>query len=199
VPLEEIRDLDKRAVRASVHAASHAGADDFGRATPCAGWTLGDLLAHMTTQHHGFAAAAEGRGSDPAVWRTGPPGADPLGEYAAAAERVIAAFAAEGIEERQLRLPEISTEVSFPASQAIGFHFVDYVVHGWDVARTLGIPLVLDADILEAALAAARLVPGGARRLEPGAAFGPSVTVPDDGEPLDLIVAMLGRSPDWQR
>jgi hypothetical protein len=25
------------------------------------------------------------------------------------------------------------------------------------------------------------------------------VPAPDDGEPIDLIVAMLGRSPSWQR
>jgi hypothetical protein len=42
-------------------------------------------------------------------------------------------------------------------------------------------------------------VPGGDRRLAPGAAFAPSVPAPDDGEPIDLIVAMLGRSPSWQR
>jgi uncharacterized protein (TIGR03086 family) len=199
VELEDIRDLDRRAVRSSVHVVSHTAPDDLGRATPCAGWTLADLLAHMTTQHHGFAAAAEGRGADPEVWRTRPAAGDPVQEYAESADLVVAAFADDTVSERQFALPEISTGVSFPAARAIGFHFVDYVVHGWDVARTLGIPLVLDADVLEVALMVAREVPGGARRLEPGAAFAPSVAVPDDGEPLDHIVAMLGRSPGWQR
>ena len=37
--------------------------------TPCEGWTLADLLAHMTVQHRGFAAAARGLGADPDVWR----------------------------------------------------------------------------------------------------------------------------------
>lgn len=30
------------------------------RPTPCAGWSLRDLLARMTVQHRGFAAAAAG-------------------------------------------------------------------------------------------------------------------------------------------
>jgi uncharacterized protein (TIGR03086 family) len=199
VQLDEIRHLDRRAVQASVHVVSHARAEDLGRATPCAGWSLADLLAHMTTQHYGFAAAAEGRGDDREVWEIRPSTDDPVRDYAKSAERVMAAFADDAVADRQLSLPEISTEITFPATQAIGFHFIDYVVHGWDVARTLGIPLVLDADVLEAGLTLARTVPGGARRLEPGAAFAPGVPAPDDGEPLDLIVAMLGRSPGWQR
>jgi uncharacterized protein (TIGR03086 family) len=199
VQLDEIRALDRRAVRASVQVVSHAVADDLERATPCAGWNLYDLLTHMTTQHLGFAAAAEGRGDDPEVWRSRGASDDPVRDYAESAERVLAAFADVAVEDRRFSLPEISTQTTFPASQAIGFHFIDYVVHGWDAARTLGIPLVLDADVLEAGLTVAQAVPGGARRLEPGAAFAPSVPAPDDGEPIDLIVAMLGRSPGWQR
>jgi uncharacterized protein (TIGR03086 family) len=198
VEFDEIRDLDRRAVQASVNVVSHARADDLARATPCAGWDLADLLAHMTTQHYGFAAAAEGRG-DPELWRTRPAGDDPVQDYTTSADVVVAAFADDAVADRQLSLPEISTDVTFPAGQAISFHFIDYVVHGWDVARTLGIPLVLDADVLEAGLAVAAKVPGGDRRLAAGAAFAPSVQAPDDGEPIDLIVAMLGRSPSWQR
>jgi uncharacterized protein (TIGR03086 family) len=199
VEFDEIRDLDRRAVQASVNVVSHARADDLARATPCAGWDLADLLAHMTTQHYGFAAAAKGRGADREVWRTRTAGDNPVQDYTTSADVVVAAFADDAVADRQLSLPEISTDVTFPAGQAISFHFIDYVVHGWDVARTLGIPLVLDADVLEAGLAVAAKVPGGDRRLAPGAAFAPSVPAPDDGEPIDLIVAMLGRSPSWQR
>jgi uncharacterized protein (TIGR03086 family) len=199
VQLDQIQELDRRAVKASVHVVSHAVAADLDRATPCAGWNLSDLLSHMTTQHRGFAAAAEGRGDDPEVWRTGVASADPVQEYTESAEQVLAAFADADVADRQFSLPEISTELTFPASRAIGFHFIDYVVHSWDVARTLAIPLVLDADVLEAGMTVAQAVPGGARRLEPGAAFAPAVPAPEDGEPLDLIVAMLGRSPGWQR
>jgi uncharacterized protein (TIGR03086 family) len=192
----DIVGLDARAVRASVQVVSQADAADLARPTPCTGWTLSDLLAHMTAQHNGFAAAAAGAGADLVRWQTGAPAADPVGEYAAAAERVLAAFAAAGVLAGEFALPQISTELRFPAAEAIGFHFVDYVVHGWDVARALGLGYDLDPDVLAAALPIARSVPDGERRRRPGAAFAPRVAATGSGV-LDEIVALLGRRPGW--
>ena len=58
----------------------------------------------MTAQHNGFAAAAAGEGADLVRWQTGAPAADPIGEYAAAAGRVLAAFAAAGVLAREFAL-----------------------------------------------------------------------------------------------
>jgi uncharacterized protein (TIGR03086 family) len=195
----DYRDLDARAVRASVEVVSEVTAVDLGRPTPCAEWTLGDLLAHMTVQHNGFAAAAAGRGADPEVWKASAPATDPVTEYGMAAELVIAAFAAPGVLERGFALPEIIPGVEFPAAQAISFHFIDYVVHGWDVARALGLPYGLDAALVEAALPVAEAVPDGERRLRPGAAFRPRLSSPVDAGAgaMDRILALLGRSPTW--
>jgi len=188
--------LDARAVRASVQIVSQASTADLARPTPCAGWTLADLVAHMTAQHNGFAAAAAGAGADLVHWQTGAPVGDPVGEYAAAAERVLAAFAVAGVLAGEFVLPEISPKVRFPAAEAIGFHFVDYVVHGWDVARTLGRGYDPEPDVLAAALPIALAVPDGDRRRRPGAAFAPRVATTGGGT-LDQILALLGRRPDW--
>jgi uncharacterized protein (TIGR03086 family) len=193
----DIRELDSRAVRASVEVVSRATTDDLGRPTPCSDWTLGDLLAHMTVQHRGFAAASAGGGADPAVWEVRALGDDPISVYADATDHLLAAFAEDGVLEREFSLPEISTNHLFPATQAISFHFVDYVVHGWDVGRSLGVPFELDSELVEAALRIARTVPDGPRRLEPGAAFRPSLPAPDGAAPLDRIISALGRSPRW--
>ncbi len=187
--------LDARAVRASVQVVSQASAADLARPTPCTAWTLADLLAHMTAQHNGFAAAAAGDGADLVHWQTGAPVADPVGEYAAAAERVIAAFAAAGVPGGKFVLPEISPKLRFPAVEAIGFHFVDYVVHGWDVARALGLGYDLEPEVLAAAVPIAQAVPDGERR-RPGAAFAPRAAATSGGV-LDQIVALLARRPDW--
>ena len=74
------------------------------------------------------------------------------------------------------------------------------MVHSWDVARTLGLPADLDPVLVGTALRVAQAVPGGAARLEPGAAFGPAVDWAGGpgGSGLDQIVALLGRSPGWQ-
>src|SRR5256885_5714038 len=156
-----IRKLDARAVRASVRVVSGVTAADLARPTPCTEWTLADLIAHMTDQQYEFAAAAAGNGSDPAVWQPKPPGEDPVSAYATAAEHVIAAFAADDVLRADLALREISTSVTFPGSQAIRFHFIDYVVHTWDVARALGVPCDIPDDLVRAALPVARAVPDG--------------------------------------
>ena len=193
----DIVGLDARAIRASVQVVSQVSATDLARPTPCPDWTLAELLAHMTAQHNGFAAAAAGDGADLVHWQTGAPVADPVGEYTAAAARVTAAFAAAGALAGEFVLPEISPKLRFPAAEAIGFHFVDYVVHGWDVARTIGVEPGFDADLVHDALEQAARVPGGDARLVPGAAFRPGVAVPASAPELDQVVAMLGRSPDW--
>ena len=192
--------LDAEAVRASVRVVCLAGPEDLARMTPCAGWTLGNLVAHMTAQHDGFAAAAAGEGADLVRWRPGEPAADPVGEYEAAAGRVLAAFAADGVLGRRFTLPEISPALRFPATEAIGFHFIDYVVHGWDVARSLGLDRYeLEPDLLAAALPIARAVPDGELRELGLVPFTPAVPVTGEVSVLGQIVALLGRRPGWPR
>jgi uncharacterized protein (TIGR03086 family) len=187
--------FDAQAVRTSIDLVAKTTEQDLDRPTPCRGWTLYGLLAHMASQHHGFAAAARGE-SDLALWRLRSLGDDPVATYRASAEDVLEAFAADDLPERKVVLAEFSPTMTFPALQAVGFHFIDYVVHAWDVARTLGLPLEFAPDLLEAAIGIAESVPGGETRLAPGAPFGPEVAYAGDST-LDRIVAMLGRSPDW--
>ncbi len=189
--------LDARAGRASVELAERAQPADMTRPTPCADWTLHGLITHMAAQHYGFAAAAAGD-ADPARWRARRLGADPVADYRAWAETVLAAFAAGDVLDRQFPLPEIAPGALFPARQAVSFHFVDYVVHSWDLAKALGLDLRFAPEVLDAALPAAQAVPGGEYRLAPGAAFAPVVTWPGRSS-RDQVVALLGRSPDWQR
>ena len=81
---EDLRPLHAAAVRATVDLVARATPADLGKPTPCAGWDLAALLAHMTAQHHGFAAAARGRGGDETVWAPGPLGDDFISRYAGA-------------------------------------------------------------------------------------------------------------------
>ncbi|WP_433354233.1 TIGR03086 family metal-binding protein [Microtetraspora malaysiensis] len=187
--------LDAQAVRVSVELAGHARATDLSRPTPCLGWTVYGLLAHMATQHYGFAAASRGDG-DLARWKLRSLDDDPVASYRASAEHVMAAFAVDGVLERMFPLPELRSGSVFPGTQAISFHFIDYVVHSWDLAKALGAEITFPPDLLDVALAVAKAVPGGKAREEPGAAFAPPLTW-SGGSRLDEIVAILGRSPSW--
>ncbi|MFC0438342.1 TIGR03086 family metal-binding protein [Kutzneria buriramensis] len=189
--INELLAAHRVVVDASVAIVSQVQADDLGRPTPCAEWTLADLLAHMTAQHRGFAAAGRGHGGDHAAWEVRPAGPD---DYAVAAKDVLAAFAESEVPE--FELPEFQPVPHFPAAQAIGFHLIDYVVHGWDVARSLGLDYELAPEVAEPALRIALAVPNGDNRLAPGAAFAPALAT-SDADPLRRILTALGRSPEW--
>ena len=194
--LTRMRELDRAAVLAAAEVACRIRPTDLGRATPCDGWTVAGLLTHLSIQHRGFAAAARGDGGDPAIWTPRPPAPDAVADFLAATADVLTSFAADGVGAVPFRLPEISTSVEFPADQAMSFHFIDYVVHSWDLARSIGTHPALGRPVLEAAWPVAQLVPDEARG-RPGSPFGLLVPVPADAPLLDRIVAHLGRHPDW--
>ncbi len=196
----ELLRFHRVAVLRSIDVVDSVTTADLGRATPCEGWNLADLLAHMTVQHRGFAAAARGFGADLDTWRVesvvDAVRADPPRAYAEAAHDVLDAFAADGTADASFALPEFGEGAVFPGEMAMGFHFVDYVVHGWDVAASLGIPYELPADVVEAVLPLALAVPDGDFRTMAGAPFAPAVKQGGADE-FGRILRHLGRRPDW--
>jgi uncharacterized protein (TIGR03086 family) len=193
----DLLELDRRAVLESVRILRAAGPIDWQLPTPCRDWTLRQLVGHLAAQHRGFAVAARGESSDLAAWQPVLVGGDPLRAYHESATAVLRAFAEPGVLEREFLLPEITVERTFPGSVAVGFHLLDYVVHCWDLARTLGVPSDLPPQCTEAALAVARLVPDDEHRRAPGAQFGPGLTPAPGAGTSDLLLAATGRSPDW--
>jgi uncharacterized protein (TIGR03086 family) len=167
---------------------------DLDRKTPCADWDLHQLLRHMVGQDHGFAAAV---GADVEVDAFGP---RELGDDIAATLSSSLTSAHQAFEqadpERPVLIPEFGQQ-RFPLPAVIGFHFIDTVVHGWDVATAIGVPLQYQPDVVAAALAQARAVPDGPFRDEPGAAFGRPLTGPGGAEPWPETLLWLGRDPEW--
>lgn len=194
----------RTAIESSVEVIRRVRSDMLTLPTPCAGWTLADLLTHMTAQHHGFAAAARGGGREQAVWHAESYAvevtADPVGSYASAADEVLRAFATDGVEDTLFALPELGPEITVPGAVALGFHFVDYVVHGWDVATTLGRPYRLPADVITAALPIAMAVPDGEIRDDAAFPFARSVeqtgTGADIHDDFAQLLRHLGRDVD---
>lgn len=198
----DVRPHHRTAVETSVRIVSTVTSADLGRPTPCAGWDLGDLLVHMTVQHRGFAAAARGRGADHGMWDPATVAdavrSRPADSYRAAAEDVVAAFAADGVLDAPFALPEFGSDATFPGAMAIQFHFVDYVVHGWDVARASGLSFDIPADVVSVAAPIAFAVPDGEIRSADNSPFAPALPASQDGNELDRMLRHLGRSPDWR-
>ncbi|MEU7153576.1 TIGR03086 family metal-binding protein [Streptomyces sp. NPDC045470] len=200
-PAADLRPLHRAVLDTATELVWRVRPEHFGLPTPCAAWDLGRLVAHMTGQNLGFAAAARGQVTSAADFAPRPAGDAPGAAFAASAREVVAAFAEPGVPQRRFALPELGPGVTVRAHRGIGFHFVDTVVHAWDVARSLGTTVTFPAEVLTPALEIARAVPGGAAREEPGAAFGPVREAPAAGAGpvpvLDRVLALLGRSPAW--
>src|ERR687885_173720 len=96
----DVLPLHRAAVTTSVDVVDTVRPADLTKPTPCAGWNLADLIAHMTVQNRGFAAAARGHGEDATVWDPASVAdavaADPATVYAESADDVLDAFAADG-------------------------------------------------------------------------------------------------------
>jgi uncharacterized protein (TIGR03086 family) len=194
--MTDLVDAHRRTLLTSVEVVGLARPADLARPTPCVGWDLRALLAHMIGQNYGFAQAALGNGADLAVFADRAVGDDPAGEYAASARRAIDAFGAPGVLSSDLFVAVIRGGVTVPGSSVIGFHLVDYVVHAWDVAKTIGVAVRFDHDVLQVALGIAEAVPEQARSDDARTPFAPTVGTAS-GDLLDRVVANLGRSPDW--
>ncbi|MFD1147020.1 TIGR03086 family metal-binding protein [Saccharothrix hoggarensis] len=156
--------------------------------TPCAGWTVYELLRHQVESTLSFTAAV-----------TGAPVAEPASDdmltaYRAASDAVTEAFRGDGVLERVMEFPGYGLR---PGKSLVAAHFVDNLVHAWDLCRAIGVDSTLDTEPATAAYRMARYYPTTPDVRGPGAAFALPVDVPEDAPITDRLVGLLGRSPNW--
>jgi uncharacterized protein (TIGR03086 family) len=190
----DTRELDRRTLVVIDKIVSGVTEADLDRETPCAAWNLGDLLRHQVSENHGFAVALrEGSAPD---WEGGTLGPDPYRSYAESVEAVLAAFAEDGVLDRQVTIREFGT---FPAGFAVRMHLVDSVAHGWDLAKTLGLPYEPDEEAVADALAFAMMIPADPEDRRSRGTFDVVVETPDHASPLHRFLGLVGRDPHWGR
>ncbi|MFJ1708158.1 TIGR03086 family metal-binding protein [Kitasatospora sp. NPDC088346] len=159
--------------------------------TPCSGWTVRDLVNHLTAEQlwvpemlAGATVAQVGSYFDGDVL-----GADPGGTWATAYAAAAVAFAAPGALDRTVHL-------SYADRDGLGYcreMAVDAVVHGWDLARALG-----GAGRMSPASAAFALAE--VRRygdLSATGMFAPAVPTGPDADPQTRLLGLTGRDPGW--
>jgi uncharacterized protein (TIGR03086 family) len=193
----DLRELDRRAMSVTSGIVAGIKPAQLGSPTPCEGWLVSDLLAHIIGQNHGFALAATGQRTSLEDFRHRPVGDDIYASYTAAAGVVTEAFAGDGVLDRSFHLPEIRDGGPFPAPMAISFHLVDEVVHGWDLARSVGGTAGFGGEVLAAALKVSLRVPNDPAGRGQGFPFALGHDPGEDVPVLDRIVALLGRDPQW--
>jgi uncharacterized protein (TIGR03086 family) len=192
----DFRELDARVLAVTTGIVEQVRPGRLDGPTPCAGWTLRDLLRHMVGNNHGFADAALGGPADADVWDGTGVGDEPHREFAASARRVTEAFASV---EPLAGTFAVHGFGAVPAPNAVEMHLVDYLAHGWDVAVSIGADPGMDEEACLAVLKIGAAWPRDSPRIwGPGAPFGPRVEVPESAPPADRVLGLLGRSPSWR-
>ncbi|MFC4857888.1 TIGR03086 family metal-binding protein [Actinophytocola glycyrrhizae] len=192
--LRDLREPNRRVLATTTGIVAQVRTGDLDLPTPCAGWSVRDLLRHMVGNNNGFAAAALGAPPDPAVW-DGVDVTDPVGEFPASAARVVAAFASV---EPLTGTFAVLGYGDVPAGQAVAMYFIDYLAHGWDVAVSIGVDPRLDEEACAAVLRIGAAWPKDSQAIwGPGAPFVHRVEMPAAASVPDRMLGFLGRSPAW--
>ena len=163
--------------------------EDLPKPTPCKDWDVRLLLNHIIGGNKMFAELARGGRVESSGVMDDYTLPDPGSNYLASADDVLAAWAEPGALERRVHM----TFGDIPGSAAVSIHFLDIVVHGWDLARATGQDTTIEPDIAAEALDISHglLSP----ELRATGVFGPEVELSDDHPLHDRLVAFMGRRP----
>lgn len=169
---------------ALVHAVD---ASDWTSSTPCTDWSVRDLVNHVTGEHlwvphllGGETIEQVGSRYDGDVL-----GADPVATWDAAALASSKEFAAAS-DSQVVQLSFGATPLSEYADQML----TDLVIHGWDLARSIGVPPAADPE------AVAHVTAYLGEHVEEWRGYGFKDAVPGSySDPLDQLIALSGRRP----
>lgn len=159
---------------------------DLSLDTPCDGWTVAHLMAHMIGQNSGFATAVRAGDAELADFAPAAPYTRTWHESVA----LLHAAFDDAADDKPVRLIELN-DAPLTVDLALTVQIVDTAVHAWDLAAALGRDYQPNPDIVAAVLATAEQIPDDESRLAEHAAFGPAIPPGADG--WDRALALLGR------
>ncbi|MDO5501503.1 MAG: TIGR03086 family metal-binding protein, partial [Propionibacteriaceae bacterium] len=161
------------------------GTSDWSVPTPVAEWRAGDIVDHLTSW------PGEMLGAHGVVLPI--PVAGRAAAFAAQTEAIQALL--ENPEEAG-RILCLGPMGDVPLAAVIdGFYSSDVFMHSWDLARATGQEVELDADSATA-MHAGMSAMGPA--LQQSGQFGEPVPVAEDADPVDRLMGLIGRDPQWR-
>jgi uncharacterized protein (TIGR03086 family) len=145
-------ELLQRVVVETTRVVDNVSDTEMGNASPCEGWSVRDVVNHITGGATMFALSVEqGKVPDDVVGRLmggDNVGDDPKGAWVVASKHALAAFETPGAMEKTVTLPF----GEMPGSVALSIAVFDVLTHAVDIASSTG-QSVEDVDLVETALA----------------------------------------------
>jgi uncharacterized protein (TIGR03086 family) len=169
----------------------------LGAPTPCLDYSLGDLVDHIRRLTLAFTAAAKKDTADMTSGRA-PGDASSLGDdWRTRIPRDLAGLAEAWRDPEAWTGMTMAGGIDLPGELAGIIALDELVVHGWDVARASGQDFDQDRASLEAVFGFVKQFSGAAQEAAREGMFGPEVAVPEDAPPLDRLIGLTGRDPNW--
>ncbi len=186
-------DMLQRACDIADRTVSGVRLDQLEDRTPCGDWNVRELLEHMVASTDFFADAAEhGTVAEDRDWPEYEP-AELQPAHRDQLQRLMRAYRAPGVMNRPMTILAGPPSAAFCIKVAIS----ERLVHAWDLATATGQRIGEDGAAIAAALLGAAdyiAVNSEVRHNDPPP-FGPAVAADGDLDPLDRLVAFLGRDP----
>ncbi len=167
---------------------SNVTPDQLGSNTPCAKWTVAELVDHLVGAQHWARSAMEG--VEMTETGAGSSEGDFNEAFKAAAAASLASFQADGALARTVN-PGFG---DMPATALMGLATTDTFQHAWDLATATGQDNNLDPALASQILEAARQTIPPSFRSEAGDVFGPEQAAPEGANPATQLAAFLGRT-----
>jgi uncharacterized protein (TIGR03086 family) len=155
----------------------HEIGDRWDAPTTCTDWTVRDLVDHAVTWQGNVATMLGGTVEQGADW----PAVKSAMESALADESNLDGVVEGGPFNGMQR------------HQALGMVIGDLLIHGWDLARSIGADETLPADAVQATLMGLQRLPDTMLR-SPGM-FGAAQDAPDDADDQTKLLLFTGRQP----
>jgi uncharacterized protein (TIGR03086 family) len=166
--------------------------------TPCGDYDVRALLDHLA-----WAAVLSQRAATRTVFEhdgsrlTPAPFLDgvPVEQWAAAVPAELDAAADAWADPAAWEGDTVLGGAAMPAAVVGPMMLAEFVLHGWDLARAIGVRYDVPAALGEATLAAVTPLAQPGRD---GGWYGPEVPVPADAHPFDRALGLSGRDPAWR-
>jgi nitrilase len=189
VPMPDVPELHRRAVEAFGRQVPHIGHRQWDDPTPCAEWSVRDLVNHVVGENAWTAPLFAGQTIEEVGDRFD---GDLLGDDPAAVWSAYAAQATEAVQQPGAMDRTVHLSFGDFAGRDYAMQlFADMLIHSWDLAHAVGSDERLDPELVEAL---ATWFPDVAESYRSAGVVAPRPDVSADADAQTRLLAEFGRS-----